>query len=202
MTVKVHYDLESKQVIGYYPDFVNYSEIPEPNITIDDKDYKKYLGKRMLVVNDILEEYIKPHSQILEENKLIKIAEIKNIRDLKNIEPIIDTQGLLVENDIVTNKLSYFVFHTDRHPTNPAADPSAILTSVIVMNSPIYYSTKDIDGNRILIFLTPEIAKNIATHLTLRNSNNYKLAEIIINLINGATNEDEINSITWNTNYL
>ena len=35
--VKVNYDLKSKKVLGFYPDFMNYEQIPEPYIEIDDK---------------------------------------------------------------------------------------------------------------------------------------------------------------------
>ena len=58
---------------------------------------------------------------LLAKAKLKKIAEIKSIRDQKNIEPITDFQAFLFDNEgNKTTQQSYFVFYTNRHQTNPA----------------------------------------------------------------------------------
>lgn len=139
----------------------------------------------------------------LAEIKAQKIAKIKAIRDEKNIEPITDTSAEILNEDGSSSGVrTFFVFHTSRHPTNPAADPQAILSGVIIMNQTLPYSTKDISGAKVTIALTPAIARSIAAHLSLRNSNNYKLADAIVVAINAAETQEAVEGITWGVDYL
>lgn len=139
----------------------------------------------------------------LAEIKAQKIAEIKIIRDEKNIEPITDTSAEILDEDGSSSGVStFFVFHTSRHPTNPAADPQAILSGVIIMNQTLPYSTRDISGAKVTIALTPAIARSLAAHLSLRNSNNYKLADAIVVAINAAETQEVVEAITWSVDYL
>lgn len=140
----------------------------------------------------------------LEEVKAKKVQEIKAVRDAKNIEPIMDISAEIINEDSgeAMGSNTFFVFHTSRHPTNPAADPSAILTGIIVLNRAVPYSTKDISGAKVTVEITPTIARSLAAHLALRNNNNYKLADAIVNAINAATTEEEVNAITWSVDYL
>lgn len=140
----------------------------------------------------------------LAEVKAKKIQEIKAVRDAKNIEPITDTSAEIINEDSgeAMGSNTFFVFHTSRHPSNPAADPSAILTGTIMLNHAVPYSTKDISGAKVTVEITPTIARSLAAHLALRNNNNYKLADAIVNAINAATTEEEVNAITWSVDYL
>ncbi len=136
--------------------------------------------------------------------KAKKIQEIKAVRDAKNIDPITDTQAEIID-DYTGRSIgvtSYFVFYTNRHPTNPAADPTALLTNAIVLNQTVPYSSRDLNGNKVTVAITPSIARSLAAHLALRNNNNYKLADAIVNAINNATTEDAVNAITWSVDYL
>lgn len=38
---KVHYNSSNGSILGYYPDFIEYSAIPSPNIEIEDLDHQK-----------------------------------------------------------------------------------------------------------------------------------------------------------------
>jgi hypothetical protein len=139
----------------------------------------------------------------LDEVKLNKIAEIKAIRDSKNVEAIVDTSAeILNTNGAGSGAFTYFAFYTDRHPINPAADPSSILTNAIVLNQSIAYSTQTVLGKNVTINLTPSLAKSIAAHLGLRNNNNYALANAIIVAINAASTKEQVEAITWNVKYL
>ena len=138
------------------------------------------------------------------EIKAKKIQEIKTIRDAKNIESITDTQAEIINEDSgeAMGSDSYFVFYTNRHPTNPAADPTALLINAIVLKQTVPYSSRDLNGNKVTVAITPAMARSLAAHLALRNNNNYKLADAIINAINAATTEEEVNAITWSVDYL
>ena len=41
--VKVHYNLETKKVEGFYPDFINYDEIPEPYIEVENSKHEELI---------------------------------------------------------------------------------------------------------------------------------------------------------------
>lgn len=139
----------------------------------------------------------------LTEIKTKKIQEIKAIRDGKNIEPITDCSAETFDSEgNLTGVNTFFIFHTSRHPTNPAADPGSILTGTVIMNRATLYSTKDLSGEKVTVNLTPAIAQNIAAHLALRNNNNYKLSDAIEAAIKAATTQEEVEAITWNVSYL
>jgi len=75
MTVKVNYDIKTTVVKGYYPDWINYTSISEPYIEISDEEHQKALGKQMCVVDGVIQQYIKPDSEKLIEEKATKTAE-------------------------------------------------------------------------------------------------------------------------------
>lgn len=139
----------------------------------------------------------------LDEIKTKKITEIKSIRDSKNIEPITDIQAATLNEDgSPTGQSSYFIFYTSRHPTNPAADPTSILTSAVVLNSTVPYSTSSPSGEKIIAALTPEIARAISTNMMLRNNGSYKLSDAIEAAVKAASSIEEVEAITWNEKYL
>ena len=124
-----------------------------------------------------------------------KVEEIKSIRDQKNIEPITDHQGFLMDEEgITTTQESYFVFYTNRHRTNPASDPDSIISRVLDLGA-IPYFTKDISGNKITIQLTADLATSLRQRTTERNNNNYKLSSLIEAEINGAQTAEEVEAI-------
>ena len=73
--IKVNYDTETTLVKGYYPDSINYASIPEPFIKIEDNE--QVLDKQMCVVGGVYQEYKTPDSVLLEQEKVVKIAQCK-----------------------------------------------------------------------------------------------------------------------------
>jgi len=143
----------------------------------------------------------KTEKELLEDLKNSKIVEIKQICDQKNIEsitchaaPIVDSEGELGEE-------VHFVFKTDRHPTNPAADPGSILLSAALIGSTNYF-TKNSDGEKICVQINEQIARSLLAHLKKRNENNFKLAEKIIEAVNKAVKTEEVEAISWDVKYL
>ena len=82
MTTKVHYDLQTGSVIGYYPDNLPYKIIPEPFIEVADEELKASLGKLMHVVNDTLVEATLSEAELLSSTKLAKISQLVAIRKI------------------------------------------------------------------------------------------------------------------------
>ncbi len=133
---------------------------------------------------------------LLAKAKLKKIAEIKSIRDQKNIEPITNFEAFLFDDE--GNKIeqkSYFIFYTNRHQTNPASDPDSIISRALDLGSMPYF-TKDLSGNKITIELTSEIAALLRQRIAQRNNGNYKLSSTIEAEINNSTTIEEVEAIT------
>ena len=133
---------------------------------------------------------------LIKDAKDKKIAEIKAIRDAKNIEPISNYKGFIIDADgTVTTQESYFVFHTNRHPTNPASDPDAIISRTMELGS-LPYFTKDANGDEIAIQLNAELAVSLRQKIVERNNNNYALSSSIEIEINNAQTTEEVDAIT------
>lgn len=65
--IKVHYNDTTGEVIGFYPDTLSYSSIPEPFVEITNEEHERSFGKRMAVVDGAFKEY----QPSLEEKKNI-----------------------------------------------------------------------------------------------------------------------------------
>jgi hypothetical protein len=155
----------------------------------DNSDYQRV--QKWISDGGIVEQ-----EDLLAKSKLEKIAKIKSIRDQKNIEPITNQQAFLIdENGNVTSQESYFVFYTNRHQTNPASDPEAIISRAIALGSMPYF-TKDTEGRQITIELTAEIAATIRQKISERNDGNYKLSSALEAEISGAESVEEVAAIS------
>jgi len=124
-----------------------------------------------------------------------KISQIKSIRDQKNTAPLTDYKAFLIDDEgNKTEQESYFVFYTNRHQTNPASDPESIISRAIELGSMPYF-TKDLEGKKITIELTAEIASLLKQRIFERNDNNYKVSGVVEEAINNAQNIEELEAI-------
>ena len=140
---------------------------------------------------------LKSDEELLNEAKKKKTAEIKAIRDQKNIEPVIGNKAFLI-NDLgkKTKKTSDFLFYTNRHQTNPSSDPDSILSRILNIGAMPYF-TKDENGNQITVELTPEIAKSLFVMMTKRNDDNFANSKAIEKKINSTKTIEEVEAISW-----
>lgn len=131
----------------------------------------------------------------LREIKQRKIEQVKAVRNAKNIEPITDYAGFLIDAEgNITTEESYFIFYTNRHQTNPASDPDSIISRALDLGAMPYF-TKDVQGNKITVQITAEIATSLRQRIAERNNNNYKLSSLIEIDINQAQSKEEVESI-------
>jgi hypothetical protein len=131
----------------------------------------------------------------LPELKLQKISQIKLIRDQKNTEPLTDYKAFLIDEEgNKTAEESYFVFYTNRHQTNPASDPDSIISRVTELGSMPYF-TKDLEGKKITVELTAEIAALLKQRIFERNDNNYKVSSVLEEEINNAQSIEELQAL-------
>lgn len=155
----------------------------------ENSDYQKI--QQWIANGGIIEQ-----EDLLAKAKLEKIAKIKSIRDQKNIEPITNYTAFLIdENGNTTSQESSFVFYTNRHQTNPASDPEAIISRAVTLGVMPYF-TKDDDGKPITIELTTEIANAIRQKISERNDNNYKVSSNAEIEIGNAQSIEEVEAIS------
>src|SRR3989338_5621454 len=155
----------------------------------DNSDYQQI--QKWIAEGGVVEK-----EDLLAKAKLKKVAEIKSIRDQKNIEPITDFEGFLLDEDgNKTEQKSYFIFYTNRHQTNPASDPDSIISRALDLSSMPYF-TKDLSGKKIAVELTSETAALLRQRIAQRNNNNYKLSSAIEAEINNSTTIEEVEAIT------
>lgn len=137
---------------------------------------------------------------LLEEARLKKIAEIKSIRDQKNTEPLTNHQAFIIDdNGDVTAEESNFLFYTNRHQTNPTSDPASIISRVLELGAMPYF-TKDTEGNKVVIELTPVLAAALNQSIATRNDSNYRICFAAETAIRNATTIEGIEAVTWNEN--
>lgn len=98
MTVKVKYDLDSSQILGYFPDFINYKnnlidkDLKEidgyPYIEITDEEWEKGKSNNMIVSEGVYQEYIESEEELLQnaqESKKLKIEQARQVFQYSNI---------------------------------------------------------------------------------------------------------------------
>ncbi len=134
---------------------------------------------------------------LLLEAKVQKISEIKAARDQKNIEPITEFSAFVLDDEgKKTSQKSYFLFYTNRHQTNPNSDPDSIIARVLDLGAMPYF-TKDLNGNKIAVDLTLDIAKSLRLAICQRNDTNYKISSSIEVKITDASTLEEVEAIGW-----
>ncbi|NBV06585.1 MAG: hypothetical protein EBS06_05045 [Proteobacteria bacterium] len=159
-------------------------------IPLDEKNSDYKAVQKWIVEGGIVEPEFS-----LNEIKNKKIAEIKSIRDQKNIAPLTDYKAFLIDDE--GNKIaqeSYFLFYTNRHQLNPASDPESIISRTIELGSMPYF-TKNLEGKKITIELTAEIASLLKQRIFERNNNNHKVSGVVEEAINNAKSIEELEAI-------
>jgi len=195
--IKVNYDQTTTLVLGYYPDSVNYDSIPTPNIEIEDNE--QVLDKTMCVKNGVYQEFIKPDSELLQEAKDSKIAQIKANRKEANQKDLTSIQANeITDNDdgsfTSTTNLVDFAFRT-RSSEDELTSPSNLLNACLRGNT-IRYSCEILNPTRKgYVEITPAIAGNIETHLIVRGETNVAYANQLEKDINDCTTLEEVNNI-------
>ena len=166
--IKVNYDQITTLVLGYYPDSVNYNSIPMPNIEIEDNE--QILDKTMCVKNGVYQEFIKPDSELLQEAKDSKIAEIKANKDSFIYLPV-DYNGSTFKNTEISGK--------------------NLETAYNFIDEPIQWL--DIQDNTIA--LTKLQVKDLITLMISHRSTGYFLEASLINQVKACLTTAEVNNI-------
>ena len=108
--VKVNYDIESKKVLGFYPDYVEYAAIPEPYVEVTDERHAELVemansGKELYLSNLVeksfdLREIVIPQ----EQQRQNRIAELKSLLARTDYQAIKYAEGQLSASEYAEMK--------------------------------------------------------------------------------------------------
>jgi len=171
MSVKVNYDPITGMVLGYYPDEIAYSNIPQPIILITKEEHSANLGKTMKVVDEVFVEHTIPDEIILANLKSQKIHQMVLIRKALQIENITHN-GITI---IATEKARDNLFKA-----------WSIATA---LSSP---ALSWLDVNNVEVPITMKNAAKILSILMEKDSFLYHREATIIWAINACTSADDI----------
>lgn len=108
--VKVHYDIESKKVLGFYPDFINYNKIPEPYVEVTDERHAELVemansGKELYLSN-LVEKSFDLREIIIsqEQQRQNRIAELKSLLAQTDYQAIKYAEGQLSASEYAEMK--------------------------------------------------------------------------------------------------
>lgn len=166
--IKVNYDQNTNLVSGYYPDSIKYNSIPEPFIEI--QDYEQVLDKTMCIVDGVYQEYTKSDSELLQEAKTSKIAQIHSERKEFLYLPITYNGSTFVNSEVSSSNLQ---------------------GAYTFIDEPIDWL--NIDGNTVS--LTKEGIRELALLLISHRSFAYFQEANLINKIKACETIEEINKI-------
>lgn len=103
--VKVHYDVETKKVKGFYPDFIEYPQIPEPYVEISDDMHKELCselnqGQELFITNIEAKEFgFRDFEKDPIQEKQNRIAELKGKLNSTDYQAIKYAEGQLSESE-------------------------------------------------------------------------------------------------------
>lgn len=169
--IKVNYNLQSTLVLGYYPDNINYDNIPEPTIEITKTQYEENSNKQMCVVNGVYQEYFKPIQQQIIDAKVSKIQEVKTKRDA-----------------FIQQEVSYY-------QKKYKANEYAKLKFFAVFNQGIFPIAWRESDDVTWVSLDETKAKGLANKFTSQDQSGYQQETAFLNKINEAKTLDEVNAI-------
>lgn len=108
--VKVHYDVESKKVLGFYPDFIEYETVPEPYVEVTDERHAELVemansGKELYLSN-LVEKSFDLREIIIsqEQQRQNRIAELKSLLAQTDYQAIKYAEGQLSASEYAEMK--------------------------------------------------------------------------------------------------
>lgn len=204
----VKYNKIDSKVIGYFPndkDYPNESFVENSDFGYIEITKEEWRNKpsQAIVNGNSLEEYVKPDSELLQEAKDAKIAQIKLNRDQAQLKPVtnpsITTAPLLLGlNQELAGEDVNFSF--DTKPTgNGLTSPETILTDLIIEDSTTDYATERLDTNEdCYVRIDKTIAQSIRDHLKVRVIANIGHARDLVKQVNDCLTIEEVNNIDIN----
>lgn len=221
--IKVSYNIKSSLVEGYYPCDINYQNIPEPWILIEDN--KQILDKQMCVLNGKYQVYVESLSVQLQKAKDNKLTQLEAFILSKKTEKYTSHLAPEIIDGSKIGAEVKFYWHVDSIP-NSNLTPESVLSKcnmdyVNCMNlakktGTDYASEKSIYDNCVKQKIVPysttivkdgkeqagvvnilPVAFSIADHIQNREINNNKVLKIKEYEINNCKTVEEVEAIKF-----
>ena len=149
-------------------------------------------------------EYLKPTLEQIE--KVLPIVELEYAKTQKlhqieddylkaNLEFKLH-EGLIIQGKGI-GTIRKFKFKQKYNNSIPALDSDRFLLICINSNKPLPYETEAKEGDKIVVQIKPDKAKEILDHMIVRYQENYMIFVVTKNNIDKCKNINEVNKIFW-----
>lgn len=108
--VKVYYDVETKKVEGFYPDFIEYETVPEPYVEVTDERHAELVAMansgKELYLSNLVEKSFDLREIIIsqEQQRQNRIAELKSLLAQTDYQAIKYAEGQLSASEYAEMK--------------------------------------------------------------------------------------------------
>lgn len=133
----------------------------------------------------------------LEEAKEKKHHQLTNDYLKANLEDKIHEGKIIQGKGIGT--IRQFKFKQKYNNSIPALDTDRFLNICIISDKPLPYETEAVEGDKIVVQITPTKAKEILNHMINRYQMNYAVFAVLKNKLDICKNIDEVNKIIWDS---
>ena len=150
------------------------------------------------------QEYPKPTWEQIEA--VLPIVELEEAKEKKHQEIAkfyinANLQDKIHEAKIIQGKgigtIRQFKFKQRYDNIIPALDTDRFLNICIISNKSLPYETEALEGDRVVVQIKPEKAKEILDHMILRYGQNYAIHSVLKNKIDNCKTIQEVENVKW-----
>lgn len=137
---------------------------------------------------------------------LLHEAKEKKHHQLTNDYLKANLEDKMHEGKIIQGKgigtIRQFKFKQKYNNSIPALDTDRFLNICIISDKPLPYETEAVEGDKIVVQITPTKAKEILNHMINRYQMNYAVFTVQKNKLDICKNIDEVDKIIWDPNVI
>ena len=151
------------------------------------------------------QEYPKPTWEQIQ--KVLPLVELEQAKTQKHQEILVsklnaDLQDKIHEAKVIQGKgidtIRSFKFKQKYDNKIPALDTDRFLNICIISDKPLPYETEAVEGDKIIVQITPAKAKEILNHMIERYTINYAISSFLRMKIENCKTINEVEKISWN----
>ena len=155
------------------------------------------------------QEYPKPTWEQIQ--KVLPIVELEEAKEKKHREINAskikaDLQEKIHEGKIIQGKgigtIRQFKFKQKYDNPIPALDTDRFLNICIISDKPLPYETEAVEGDKVVVQITPAKAKEILNHMIERYTINYAIQSVLKLKIESCKTVQEVEKINWDASVI
>ena len=151
-------------------------------------------------------ELFTPATQSEIDELLLNEAKTQKIHQIENDYLKANLENKLHEGKIIQGKgigaIRQFIFKQKYNNPIPALDSDRFLLICINANKPLPYETEAKEGDKVVVQIKPDKAREILDHMIYRYQVNYAIFSVLKTKINFCKNPDEVNKIVWDSSVI